>query len=85
MALPQIELSGMMGENQIVLDEFGGNQGEFAGSAQASIEKGAADMTAPQPPVGDPSQKQGAANGGGKNELNQPPAWRPARMDFRKK
>ena len=84
-ASPQNELFGMKGENQIVLDEFGGNQGEFARTAQASLEKGAADMTALQPPVDDPSQTQGAANGGGKNELNQRPAWRPARMDFRKK
>jgi hypothetical protein len=42
-------------------------------------------MAALHPPVGDPSQTQGAANGGEKNELNQSPAWRPARMDFRKK
>jgi hypothetical protein len=67
------------------LNEFGGNKDEFAGAAPASLEKGTADMAALHPPVGDPSQTQGAANGGEKNELNQSPAWRPARMDFRKK
>ncbi|MDA7586470.1 DUF3306 domain-containing protein [Alphaproteobacteria bacterium] len=84
-ALLQNELSDMLGEHQMDLDEFGGNQDEFAGAAPASLEKGTADMAALQPPVGDPSQTQGAANGGEKNELNQHPAWRPARMDFRKK
>jgi hypothetical protein len=84
-ALPQNELSEMLGENQMILDEFGGNQDEVAGAAPASLEKGTADMAALHPPVGGPSQTQGSANGGEKNELNQPPAWRPARMDFRKK
>ena len=84
-ALPQNELSEMLGEHQMILDEFGGNQDEVAGAAPASLEKGTADMAALYPPVGDPSQTQGAANGGEKNELNQSPAWRPARMDFRKK
>ena len=84
-ALPQNELSEILGEHQMVLNEFGGNQDELAGAAPASLEKGTADMAALHPPVGDPSQTQGAANGGEKNELNQPPAWRPARMDFRKK
>jgi hypothetical protein len=84
-ALPQNELSEMLGEHQMVLNEFGGNKDEFAGAAPASLEKGTADMAALHPPVGDPSQTQGAANGGEKNELNQSPAWRPARMDFRKK
>ena len=84
-ALLQNELSEMLGEHQMVLDELGGNQGEFAGAAPASLEKGTADMTALQLPVGDPAQTQGTANGGEKNELNQPPVWRPSRMDFRKK
>ena len=84
-ALPQNELSEMLGEHQMILDEFGGNQDEVAGAAPASLEKGTADMAALHPPVGGPSQTQGSANGGEKNELNQPPAWRPARMDFRKK
>ena len=84
-ALPQNELSEMLGEHQMVLNEFGGNQDELAGNAPASLEKGTADMAALYPPVGDPSQTQGAANGGEKNELNQFPAWRPTRMDFRKK
>ena len=84
-ALPQNELSEMLGEHQVVLSEFGGNQDELAGVAPASLEKGTADMAALHPPVGDPSQTQGDANGGEKNELNQPPTWRPARMDFRKK
>ena len=84
-ALSQNELSEMLGEHQMILDEFGGSQDELAGAAPASLEKGTADMAALHPPVGDPSQTQGAANGGEKNELNQLPAWRPARMDFRKK
>ena len=84
-ALPQNELLEMLGEHQMVLDEFGGNQDELAGAAPASLEKGTADMAALHPPVGGPSQTQGSANGGEKNELNQLPAWRPARMDFRKK
>jgi hypothetical protein len=84
-ALLQNELSEMLGEHQMVLDELGGNQDEVAGAAPASLEKGTADMAALHPPVGGPSQTQGSANGGEKNELNQPPAWRPARMDFRKK
>ena len=84
-ALSQNELSEMLGEHQMILGEFGGNQDEVAGAAPASLEKGTADMAALHPPVGGPSQTQGAANGGEKNELNQPPGWRPARMDFRKK
>jgi len=84
-ALMQNELSEMLGEHQMVLDELGGNQGEFAGAAPASLEKGVADMTALQSPVGDPVQTQVAANSGEKNDLNQPPVWRPSRMDFRKK
>ena len=84
-ALPQSELLEMLGEHQMVLDEFGGNPDELAGAAPASLEKGTADMAALHPPVGDPSQTQGAANGREKNELNQSLDWRPARMDFRKK
>ena len=84
-ALMQNELSEMLGEHQMVLDELGGNQGEFAGAAPASLEKGVADMTALQLPVGDPAQTQGTANGEENTKLNQSPVWRPARMDFRKK
>jgi hypothetical protein len=75
----------MLGEHQMVLDELGGNQGEFAGAAPASLEKGVADMTALQSPVGDPVQTQVAVNGEENAKLNQSPVWRPARMDFRKK
>ena len=84
-ALMQNELSEMLGEHQMVLDELGGNQGEFAGAAPASLEKGVADMTALQSPVGDPVQTQVAVNGEENAKLNQSPVWRPARMDFRKK
>ena len=84
-ALMQNELSEMLGEHQMVLDELGGNQGEFAGAAPASLEKGVADMTALQSPVGDPVQTQVAVNGEENTELNQSPVWRPARMDFRRK
>jgi hypothetical protein len=83
-ALMQNELSEMLGEHQMVLDELGGNQGEFAGAAPASLEKGVADMTALQSPVGDPVQTQVAVNGEENTKLNQSPVWRPARMDFRK-
>jgi len=85
MALMQNELSEMLGEHQMVLDELGGNQGEFAGAAPASLEKGVADMTALQSPVGDPVQTQVAVNGEENTKLNQSPVWRPARMDFRRK
>ncbi len=84
-ALMQNELSEMLGENQMVLDELGGNQGEFAGAAPASLEKGVADMTALQSPVGDPVQTQVAVNDEENTKLNQSPVWRPARMDFRRK
>jgi len=84
-ALMQNELSEMLGEHQMVLDELGGNQGEFASAAPASLEKGVADMTALQSPVGDPVQTQVAVNGEENTKLNQSPVWRPARMDFRKK
>ena len=84
-ALMQNELSEMLGEHQMVLDELGGNQGEFAGAAPASLEKGVADMTALQSPVGDPVQTQVAVNGEENTKLNQSPVWRPARMDFRRK
>jgi hypothetical protein len=84
-ALMQNQLSEMLGEHQMVLDELGGDHGEFAGAAPASLEKGVADMTALQSPVGDPVQTQVAVNGEENTELNQSPVWRPARMDFRKK
>ena len=84
-ALMQNELSEMLGEHQMVLDELGGNQGEFAGAAPASLEKGVADMTALQSPVGDPVQTQVAVNGEENTKLNQSPVGRPARMDFRRK
>ena len=84
-ALMQNELSEMLGEHQMVLDELGGNQGEFVGAAPASLEKGVADMTALHLPVGDPIQTQDAVNGEENTKLNQSPVWRPARMDFRRK
>jgi hypothetical protein len=84
-ALMQNELSEILGEHQMVLDELGGNQGEFAGAAPASLEKGVADMTALQSPVGDPVQTQVAVNGEENTKLNQSPVGRPARMDFRRK
>jgi len=84
-AVIQDELSKILAENQMVLDEFGVNQAESAGIAPASLEKSTADMTALQQPAGDQAQTQAAANHEEKTELNQPPVWRPARMDFRKK
>ena len=84
-AVIQDELSKILAENQMVLDEFGVNQAESAGTAPASLEKSTADMTALQQPAGDQAQTQTAANREEKTELNQPPVWRPARMDFRKK
>ena len=84
-AVMQDELSKILAENQMVLDEFGVNQAESAGTAPASLEKSTADMTALQQPAGDQAQTQAAANREEKTELNQPPVWRPARMDFRKK
>ena len=84
-AVIQDELSKILAENQMVLDEFGVNQAESAGTAPASLEKSTADMTALQQPAGDQAQTQAAANREEKTELNQPPVWRPARMDFRKK
>ena len=84
-AVIQDELSKILAENQMVSDEFGVNQAESAGTAPASLEKSTADMTALQQPAGDQAQTQAAANREEKTELNQPPVWRPARMDFRKK
>ncbi|MDA7561647.1 DUF3306 domain-containing protein [Alphaproteobacteria bacterium] len=90
-ALMQNELSGMLDENQMVLDELGVKQAEFAGATPASAEKGTADMGVHHPPAGDYAETQDAANskektnGEEKAELKQPPVWRPARMDFRKK
>ena len=84
-AVIQDELSKILAENQMVLDEFGVNQAESAGTAPASLEKSTADMTALQQPAVDQAQTQAAANREEKTELNQPPVWRPARMDFRKK
>ena len=55
----QDELSKILGENQMVLDELGENQAEFAGAAPASLEKGTADMKALQAPVGGNAQTQG--------------------------
>ena len=84
-AVIQDELSKILAENQMVLDEFGVKQAESTGTAPASLEKSTADMTALQQPAGDQAQTQAAANREEKTELNQPPVWRPARMDFRKK
>ena len=81
----QDELSKILAESQMVLDEFGVKQVESAGTAPTSLEKSAGDMKALQQPASDQAQTQSAANREEKTELNQPPVWRPARMDFRKK
>ena len=81
----QNELSEMLGEHQMVLDELGGNQGEFAGAAPASLEKGVADMTALQSPVGDPVQTQVAVNGEENTKLNQSPALASSKNGFSEK
>ena len=84
-ALMQDDLPKILGESQMVLSGLTENRAEFAGAMPTSLEKGTADMKALQAPVGGNVQAQGAANRDEKTELNQVPAWRPARMDFRKK
>ncbi|MDA9055235.1 DUF3306 domain-containing protein [Alphaproteobacteria bacterium] len=84
-ALMQDDLPKILGESQMVLSGLTENRAEFAGAMPASLEKGTADMKALQAPVGGNVQAQGATNRDEKTELNQVPAWRPARMDFRKK
>ena len=65
--------------------KLGENQGEFADAAPASFEKGTADIKALQAPVGGHAQMKDTINSEEKTEQNHIPAWRPARMDFRKK
>ena len=84
-AVMQDELIKILDKNQMLLDEFGEKQAEFAGSAPASLEKGAADIKALQAPVGGQAQMKETTNNGEKTAQNHIPAWRPARMDFRKK
>ena len=84
-ALMQDDLPKILGESQMVLSGLTENWAEFAGAMPTSLEKGTADMKALQAPVGGNVQAQGATNRDEKTELNQVPAWRPARMDFRKK
>jgi hypothetical protein len=84
-AVMQDELIKILDKNQMILDEFGEKQAEFAGSAPASLEKGAADIKALQAPVGGQAQMKETTNNGEKTAQNHIPAWRPARMDFRKK
>jgi len=84
-ALMQDDLPKILGESQVVLSGLTENRAEFAGAMPTSLEKGTADMKALQAPVGGNVQAQGATNRDEKTELNQVPAWRPARMDFRKK
>ena len=84
-AVAQDELSKLLGENQIVLEEFGVNHAEINGAAPASAGKSAAHMKALQEPAADHARTQVAANGEEKTDLNQPSAWRPTRMDFRKR
>ena len=81
----QDDLPKILGESQMVLSGLTENRAEFAGAMPTSLEKGTADMKALQAPVGGNVQAQGATNRDEKTELNQVPAWRPARMDFRKK
>ena len=84
-ALMQNELSEMLGEHQMILDEFGEKQAEFAGSAPTLLEKGTADIKTLQAPVGGHAQMKETTNNGEETVQNHIPAWRPARMDFRKK
>ncbi|MDA9824775.1 DUF3306 domain-containing protein [Alphaproteobacteria bacterium] len=84
-ALMQDDLPKILGESQMVLSGLTENRAEFAGAMPTSLEKGTADMKALQAPVGGNVQAQCATNRDEKTELNQVPAWRPARMDFRKK
>ena len=84
-AVMQDELVKILDKNQMILDEFGEKQAEFAGSAPASLEKGAADIKALQAPVDGQAQMKETTNNGEKTAQNHIPAWRPARMDFRKK
>ena len=69
----------------MILDEFGEKQAEFAGSAPTLLEKGTADIKTLQAPVGGHAQMKEATNNGEETVQNHIPAWRPARMDFRKK
>ncbi|MDC1407057.1 DUF3306 domain-containing protein [Candidatus Puniceispirillum sp.] len=84
-AVMQDELFKILDKNQMVLDDFGEKQAEFASSAPASVENSTADIKAPQAPVGGHAQMKETTIYGEKTLQNHIPAWRPARMDFRKK
>jgi hypothetical protein len=84
-AVMQDELVKILDKNQMILDEFGEKQAEFAGSAPTLLEKGTADIKTLQAPVGGHAQMKEATNNGEETVQNHIPAWRPARMDFRKK
>ena len=84
-AVMQDELVKILDKNQMILDEFGEKQAEFAGSAPTLLEKGTADIKTLQAPVGGHAQMKETTNNGEETVQNHIPAWRPARMDFRKK
>ncbi|MDA8729978.1 DUF3306 domain-containing protein [Alphaproteobacteria bacterium] len=84
-AVMQDELVKILDKNQMILDEFGEKQAEFAGSAPTLLEKGTVDIKTLQAPVGGHAQMKETTNNGEETVQNHIPAWRPARMDFRKK
>jgi hypothetical protein len=84
-AVMQDELFKILDKSQMVSNKFGVKQAEVADGAPASLEKGTADIKALQAPVGGHAQMKETINSEEKTEQNHIPAWRPARMDFRKK
>ena len=84
-AVMQDELVKILDKNQMILGEFGEKQVEFAGSAPTLLENGTADIKTLQAPVGGHAQMKETTNNGEETVQNHIPAWRPARMDFRKK
>ena len=83
--LIQGELPKMLGESQVVLSKLVKNTANIDDAVPASFEKGTADIKALQAPVGGNAQMKETINSEEKTEQNHIPAWRPARMDFRKK
>jgi len=83
--LIQGELPKMLGESQVVLSKLVKNTANIDDAVPASFEKGTADIKALQAPVGGNAQMKDTINSEEKTEQNHIPAWRPARMDFRKK
>ena len=83
--LIQGELPKMLGESQVVLSKLVKNTANIDDAVPASFEKGTADIKALQGPVGGNAQMKETINSEEKTEQNHIPAWRPARMDFRKK